>query len=551
MRRVTKKRSFFILASLLVLAVFYAGCNKENLPNEPLRQHVNYLLPATPLSVDPAFLRDEAGYQLVTSLWEGLVRLEADGSLGKALAEDWQISEDGKKYVFTLRDANWSNGSKLTAFDFEAAWKRNLTPGNNSPVAYLLYDIKNAENYHRLQDENYGGKKASLEEVGIKATDERTLVVELEKNNPVFLSKLVHPVFYPLPPEAINDQEGTFFQAAKLIGNGPFKISEEVAGDRYELVKNEQYWEKDKVKLARMTWFLPSERRDGWAMFEEGKLDLTGDVPFDRVEKGLAAGELKSAPLLTTYYYQFNTAKPPFNDVKVRQALSFSLDREKLIREYLKGGQKPAGGIIPEGMPESAQGGDFHRNSEKKVPAGDEKKASALLAEAGFSEGKGFPETELLVSEQEGHRYFAEKIRQEWQEKLGLKLQIVTLSWPELRERMSKRDYQLALMGWSADFADPLPYLQSFMRGSGNNTTGWANPEYDRLLEKAASAASEEERSAALHQAENILLEEGPVLPLYQFTKVYAARDVVQDLFVSPLGFGFDFRAVHIAKPEN
>ena len=193
--------------------------------------------------------------------------------------------------------------------------------------------------------------------------------------------------------------------------------------------------------------------------------------------------------------------------MKVRQALSFSLDREKLIREYLKGGQKPAGGIIPEGMPESAQGGDFHRNSEKKVPAGDEKKASALLAEAGFSEGKGFPETELLVSEQEGHRYFAEKIRQEWQEKLGLKLQIVTLSWPELRERMSKRDYQLALMGWSADFADPR-LLQSFMREAAIIPRLGQS----RIRSVAGKGCFRRKRGGAerpLHQAENILLEEG------------------------------------------
>jgi len=544
-----KRLSFLFL--LLLALTGLMGCMKEQVPAEPVKQHLNYLLPSTPRSVDPALLQDEAGYQFVTSLFEGLVRLEPDGSLGKGLAEDWQVTGDGKKYVFTLRDAKWSNGEKVTAYDFVAAVKRNLNLGEKCLYAYLLYDLKNAQAYQRSLTADYTGKSVALEQVGISAEDEKTLVMELEKEETAFLQKLVHPVFYPIPPLALLDSSGAFFTPTGLVGNGPFKIVGEVTGESYELVKNEQYWDAERIKLESMNWFLPDEAAEDWPRYQEGQVDLTGNIPFKDIVDGLQKGKLKSTPLLTTYYYQFNTTQKPLDDRRVRQALSYALDREKLVAEVLKGGQKPAQGIIPEGMPEGIDGGDFRQGSNSTLPNGDVTKAKELLQAAGYPEGQDFPQLELLISEDEGHQYLAEKIQQEWQERLGINVRITALPWPELSERMRNRAYQVSLMGWSADYPDPLPYLQPFITGSGNNTTGWVSYEYDRLLKEAAAALSAPERMTAIHQAEKILLEELPVLPLYQYTKVYAVRDGIEGLFVSPLGTGFDFKGVFVAQQQQ
>lgn len=544
MRRMRRNKLGFLLPVFCIFVfLFSAGCANKQEPEKPVRQQLTFLLPTTPLSVDPAKLQDEAGFQFVTSLFEGLVRFEADGSLGKAMAQDWQISADGKKYLFTLRDAHWSNGESVTAYDFEAAIKRNLTPDNNCPYAYLLYDLKNAEAFHRSLDENYSGKKAEADQVGIKAEDEKTLAIELEKPEPAFLDKLAHPVFYPLPLVGLNDQEGTFFTPTGLVGNGPFRVVGAIADQGYELAKNEQYWDAEQVKLEKMKWLLPRDVAEEWDLFREQQVDLTANIPFAQIAAGLREGTLKSSPLFSLYSYQFNVAEKPLDDQRVRQALSFALDRGKLVAEFLKGGQIPAKTIIPAGMLKNQEG--------KNLPDGDIRKAQELLAAAGYGEGKGFPELELLISTGEGHRYLAEKIQQEWREHLGINVKITAVSWPELAERMQNRDYQLGLMGWSADYPDPVLYLRPYITGSGNNTSGWVSDAYDQLLKQALVAASEEERDAAFTQAEQILLEAVPVLPLYQYTKVYAVREGIEELFVSPLGTGFDFKAVYIAKPQD
>lgn len=546
MRRM-RRNKLEILLSVLGIFIFLlsAGCEKEQVPEEPVKQQLNYLLPAAPLSVDAANLQDEAGSQFVTSLFEGLVRFEADGSLGKAVAQDWQINEDGTKYIFTLRNAKWSNGEKITAADFVAAVKRNLAPEKNCPYAYLLYDLKNAEGYHRSLDEDYSGKKAEQDQVGIRAEDQLTLVFELEEPEPAFLQKLVHPVFYPLPPAAFQDQNETFFTPTGLVGNGPFQVVKALPeGKGYELLKNEQYWDAEQVKLEKMNWLLPGDEAENWKMFKEQQVDLTGNIPFSRIATGLREGTLKCSPLFSTYSYQFNAAEKPLDDQRVRQALSFALDRAQLVTEFLKGGQLPAKGFIPAGMLKNKEG-------DKTIPDGDGQKARELLAAAGYAEGKNFPELELLITTDEGHRYLAEKIQQEWREQLGINVKITAVSWPELTERMQNRDYQLGFMGWSADYLDPVIYLRPYITGSGNNTSGWVSFAYDQLLKQASVAGSAEERNDAYAQAEQILLEAMPALPLYQYTKIDAVREGIEGVFTSPFGTGIDFKAVYIAKPQD
>lgn len=547
-----KKYLFITLVGVLLISVFIVGCIGETVAqSDPVKQHVDYLLPSAPLSLDPANLQDEAGYQFWLSLFEGLVRMQPDGTLAMAMAEDWEILEEGKKYIFTLREtATWSDGQTVTAHDFVSAFKRNLDPALQCPYAYLFYDIKNAEAYHRSTDIDYYGPKANEDKVGIWAEDERTLVIELEKRNPAFLKKLLHPVFYPLPVQALqSEKEYLFFTPTNLIGNGPFKL-EQVESEQHQtntaekfvLVKNETYWDKEAVKLESMVWYLPLKQQTGGQLFKEKKVTLTSDLSVTEVAAGLKKGQLHKSPLLGTYFYQFNVAHKPLNDLRVRQALSFALERRELVEEVLRGGQEPAQGLIPQGMPDSTPGSDFRLNSSLKIPDNNLREAQRLLSAAGYPAGAKFPELELLVSSAGGHQYLAEMIKEEWETNLGIKVKLTALDWRELVERMSERDYDIGLLGWVADYPDPSAFLKHFASDSGNNDTAWFNEDYDLFLKEALNSDEEAARMQALHQAEDILITELPLLPIYEYNKVYAAQEALEGLYFSPLGQGIDFK---------
>ena len=542
--RLGKKYLVITLGLVLLTSAFIVGCIGETVAKiEPVKQHVEYVLPSVPLSLDPANLQDEAGYQFWINMFEGLVRLQPDGTLEKAMAEEWRIEEEGVKYIFTLREtAAWSDGQKVTANDFVSALKRNIAPSLHCPYAYLLYDIKNAEAYYRSMDQDYFGPKVDEDDVGIWAEDERTLVIELEKKDSAFIKKLTHPVFYPLPAQVFQFENGDFFTVANLIGNGPFKIQQVDIDEKYALVKNDSYWDKEAVILESIDWYLPQKDLSGWQMFEEKQVDLTSDISFAEVKAGLKKGDLAKRPLLATYFYQFKVTQKPLDDLRVRQALSFALERGKLVETVLQGGQEPAQGLIPTGMPDITSGSDFRQNSTKKISDGNLKEAQRLLTEAGYPNGEGFPELEFLVSNSGGHHYLAEIIAEQWEESLGIRVKVIPLAWQELAKRMSERDYDIGLLGWVADYPDPSAFLKYFVTGSGNNDTGWFNEEYDRLIKEALNSDDEATRMQAFHQAEEILLAEVPLLPLYEYNKVYASREKIQGLFVSPLGQGLDFK---------
>lgn len=564
-----RKKNYIIMMmmmSILLIAVFSSGCIGETVAQSEPTNHLNYQLSALPHSLDPAHLQDEAGYEFWLNLFEGLVRLQPDGTLAKGMAEDWQVVNEGEKYLFTLREsAVWSDGQKVTASDFVSAVKRNLAPSIECPYAYLLYDIKNAKNYNQSLKKDYFGPKVSEADVGIWAEDERTLVIELEQRNPAFIKKLIHPVAFPLPPQAFLSENADFFTLDNLVGNGPFRLlqtetegTEETESEgtksevldlngielegAYVLVKNDSYWDKAAVKLESMAWFLPQKELTGWQLFQEKKIALTADIPFSEIAPGLKKGNLQKSPILATYFYHFNVTQKPLADLRVRQALSFALEREKIVEEVLRGGQEVARGLVPQGMPDNTPGSDFSQNRRIKIPDNDLKEAQRLLAEAGYPNGDKFPEIELLVRDSGGHQYLAEKVKEQWEAKLGISVKVTAVNWQELVARMGERNYDIGLLGWAADYLDPAAFLNYYVTGSGNNDTGWFNEEYDRLLKELSNSDDEPTRMQVFHQAEEILLTELPLLPLYEYSKIFAAREKIEGLFFSPLGHGFDFK---------
>ncbi len=529
--------------SVLMLLFVSSGCTTTEEDSGNRGVYLNYYATGLSEHIDPALEEGDSGKQLINALYEGLVRLKPDGTLEKAMAEDWTIDEEGKTYTFIIREAQWSDGSAVTAYDFVYAWKRALSPDTESPYAYMLYDIKNAKAYHHFED---SAAESEGMEIGVTALDDNTLVVELEQANSAFIKKLLHPVFFPLPSLLMQEKGTEGLNLNGIVTNGPFSIVSFDNKKGCELEKNDLYWDHDSVMLKGMFWKMSEgDPQDIWGMFEKGQIDLCVDVPQGGLSERLETGEVRTSPLLANYSYQFNLTKQPFDDIRVRQALSLALDRREMTEELLQGGQSPSQGLVPRGTVDQYPGADFRLAGGNLLFGYDAEKARALLAEAGYPQGEGFLEIEILTDEQPEHQYVAEYLQKQWENELGIKSVITALSWQKRAVKVDRREYDFALSSWSADCYDASGFLKRFMSRSALNGTGWRNHKYDELLKEAQSSNDEEVRLLAFHKAEEIIMKEMPVLPLFDYTRAYAVKDHVLGLYLPPVGAGVEFKWVY------
>lgn len=540
--KIFKKRTIVIIAVLLSLQFLTACTSPPQNEEGPLVQHLNTSIKSEVTSLDPAKISNPDELLLANAVFEGLVRLKADGTYEGAMADRWEIEEEGNKYIFHIREeALWSNGEKVTAHDFEYAWKRVLAPGQDSLYAFMLYDIKNSEGYNRSEENGFNKSKIDKDQVGIKAEDEATLVVELNKPNPAFIKKLVHPVFLPVPHQRAESSQSLDYDVNEIMGNGPFLIKSYETGMQIVLEKNRKYWDENTVKLEGMTWFITANPQEDWQQFNAGQLHLSLNIPQDILSQGNKDESISFSPLLGNYYYHINITQEPLDDIGVRKALSLSLDRGLLVTQKLQGGQKPAGGLVPAGMSDFEPGSDFRTLGGNMLVENIEE-AQNLLAEAGYPQGKDFPQLKILVNGQESHQYFADLLKEQWKNNLGIEVSVETVPWNEMTEKTRERKFDIALQGWYADYADPLAFLERYVFGKGSNDVGWRNPSFDALIASARNTSEERERMDALHRAEKLLLNEMPVIPVFEYTRAYLAHGRLKGLFLRPIGAPADFK---------
>lgn len=524
-----------LILSLLVLA----GCEaKKEVRKNPDIQQLNVALQNIQ-SLDPAKLISAADYTLSGAIFEGLVRVNPDGTIVKALAEDWRVENNGSMYTFYLRDAWWSDGTKITAYDFEYAWERALEPDTKGLYSYLLYDIKNAENYNRSEDPQYQGKKVMVDLVAIKALNDKILVVELKEANTAFLKKLAHPVFYPLPSMEKAKSTEEFFKNENIVSNGPFNITV-FSNDTLVLKRNEKYWDHDSIRLDSIKALFITEEK-AWELFNNGDLDLIFSIPQKEIKKGLSEGKVKTAALFSSYYYDFNTVKKPLDDKRIRQALSYAVDRKYLVESVLQGGQIAARGILPGSKSDMTQD-----DSNTGVTSFNPEIAKRLLAEGGYANAEGFPDLEVLIREGKGHEYAASALKEQWEKNLGIKVSITSVKWEDMTRRLKDRDYDVALQGLSAEYADYLAFFDRFALGSGNNYTGWSSIKLNEMINRLKLDIEDSVRKEIFLEAENIILEDLPVLPIYDYTRAYAMKLWVKGLHFPPAGLPVDFKQTYL-----
>jgi oligopeptide transport system substrate-binding protein len=459
---------------------------------------------AEPETLDPQIMTGVPEHRLANGLFEGLVSQHPETLQPvPGVAERWDVSADGLVYTFHLRaNAMWSDGKPVTARDFHASWERALLPATASQYAYMLYPIKNAERFNKPGE----AAPIAFDQVGIEVKDERTLVVTLERPCAYFLDLVAFETLMPVPMEVVKAHGDQWVRPEHIIGNGPFKLSEWLPNQRIVFVKNEHYWDKDFVKLERVVALPYEDMETAFKLYEQNECDWLNDVPIGKIDEIKRRADFYAAPYLGSYFYRLNVTKPPFNDARVRRALSMAIDRETITRDILKVGQVPATWFTP-AMPGYQPPAGLPRDAEK---------AKALLAEAGYPNGEGFPPTELLYNTLESHKLVAENVAQQWKETLGITVSLRNSEWKVYLNDVQHLQYNIARAAWIGDYLDPNTFLDMFVTNGGNNNTGWSHAKYDQLIADASKELDAAKRTAILQEAERILIEqELPIIPVY------------------------------------
>ncbi len=498
-----------LLLSILVLS---AGCTKRETPVETATREGILLLGnlSEPKDLDPHVVTGISAYNVIAALLEGLVAEDPnDPNLAPVpgAAQSWEISDDRTVYTFHLRaDAKWSNGDPVTADDFVFSYRRILSPTMGSPYAYMLHVLKNGKAYNE-------GSLTDFTQVGAAALDSLTLQLTLEAPVPSFLSQLVHWSWYPVHPATILahgkiDEMGTqWTRPGSFVGNGPFTLKSWRQNQMIEVAKNPHYWDAAKVRLNGIRFFPIGDHTIEERSFRAGQLHVTGTVPLERVQyyREKHPERLRIDPYLRSYYYLLNVNKPPLDDVRVRKALALAIDRELLATSVTRSGETPAHSFTPPHI----GGYDPPRRFETDIET-----ARKLLSDAGYPNGKGFPKLTLLFHTSDLHTRIAEVIQQLWKQNLGIYIELENVEWKVYQSRREHRQYDIARAEWVADFVAPATFLDVWQTGGGNNHAGWSSAEYDRLLREASTTSDETRRMELLQQAESILLDDAPIIPL-------------------------------------
>jgi len=534
-----------------------AGCGSSATNNQASGNKVIKVnLSADPKTIDPGLNNSVEGAKVVVNAFEGLTDLDKDEKVIPGVAEKWDVSKDGLHYTFHLRkDAKWSDGKTVKAQDFEYAWKRALNPDTASEYAFQAFYLKNGEAYNQSKDPK-ATKKATVDEVGVKATDDSTLDVTLEGATLYFLSLLATPTYMPVRKDIVEKNPKDWATKAETyVSNGPFMMKELKMKDSINLVKNTNYWDAKNVKLDGVQFKVLDQESSYFAAFKTGQIDMIDKPPVQEIPNLLKDGTAKSYPYLGTYYYDFNIsanaanvnpeAAKALSDVRVRKALSLAIDRDAITSKVSKGGEKPATSFVPSDVTDGK--GTKFKNKEYYKTTADVEQAKKLLAEAGYPDGKGLPKLELIYNTLQMHQSMAAAVQDMWKKNLGIDITLRNLERKVQLTEANKHNFVLNRDGWIADYNDPMTFLDIFTTTNGNNYAGYNNPKYDALITAAKVEANAEKRTAMLHEAEDMIMTDMPIIPIFEYTEVVCMNKKLTGVHVSNLGFFF-FRDADLTK---
>lgn len=522
-------KPFFVLSSLALLLL--SSCQSDN-SSKSEGATIKVAFDQEPRTLDPRRGTDLQTANTLQMIYEGLMRIDYHGNVVPGIAESVDISPDLKTYSFNLRETSWSDGTPLTAKDFEDTWKSLLDPSFPAPNAYQLYYIKGAKAYKE--------GKGPLEDVGITTLSTRNLVVELENPTPYFL-KVVSTFFYlPVSSQMLHSKN---IENSEVISNGPYQLKEWKHNNELIMVKNPLYWDAKVVALDQILLIVLDENTS-YKMFEMGHLDRTGSpvatLPQDAVSTLRHQHQLKIKPSAATHWFRFNTEASPMNNAKMRKAFNMALDRKAIVEHVTQGNQTPATGIVPPSVgwePISY----YHDND---IPAAWQLFQEALI-EMNMDKDS-IPSITLTYATTDRNHKIAQAVQQQWNTAFGINIKLQSQETKSFSENVMKGDYQIATGSWYADFSDPINFLEIFKsKSNASNRTRWENPEYIRLLDASSLESDHEKRMQFLRQAEAVLMDHMPVAPLFFASFNYLESENIGGIGLSDLGI-LDFKYAFI-----
>lgn len=506
---------------MAAMALLLAGCGKgESSAAKAAGQGILLLgNNAEPQSLDPHKATAVADGKVISALLEGLVRPDArnDALIHPGMAERWECNQDATVWTFHLRPARWSDGKPVTSHDFAYAYQRLLHPQFAGKYVEMLYVLQHAEDYNK--------GLCPWEDVGVETPDEATLRLTLKGPTPHLLHLLLHFTWFPVPAHQVKrcggmlDRRSLWTLQENWVGNGAYLFEGHRFNDYLAVSPNPRYWRAAEVRNKGVR-FLPivngyTETR----MYRGEKLHITNNVPPEMLAyvRSSMPGDFCQDPYYCTIFYRLNTGRPPLDDARVRRALSWAIDRHALVDKVVRGAGRAAFSFTPPGAGYSVG----ERPEEKLTQQQREQQARALLAEAGYPSGQGFPTLELMTSSRDVQRVMAETIQSMWEEVLGIHVEIRSCEWTAYKAAQQNGDYDISSSSWSGDYLDPATFVELWRSGGGNNCTGWGSPVCDAALAAAAASSGVEMRRAHLVEAEEEMLDAQPVIPLYWSERTY------------------------------
>lgn len=507
-------------------------------------QVLNLAIGSEPPTIDPALATDSTSGAIIKNVFEGLTAMNNEGEVLPAAAESWEVSEDGLTYTFTLRDGNvWSNGDPVTASDFEFAWKRVLNPETASQYASILYVLEGAEAYNSGEGE--------ADAVGVTAVDEKTLEVKLANPTSFFLELTAFYTYMPVHQATVEADANWALDAGDAyVSNGPFSLQEWAHSSHYVLVKSDSYWDAENVALDTVNVQIIEAESTANAEFQAGGIDYLGSpystVSLDAIDLYRANEELNIAPYAAIYWYKLNTTDEVTSNVNIRKALALAIDRQGLVDNITKGGQLPALGLVPPTIDGFEDDRGYFADAD--YDAAKEYLATGL-EELGLADASELT-INISINTSEAHSTIAQFIQEGWAQNLGINVNIDNTEWQVYLERLNVLDFQVARLGWIADYNDASSFLDMYRTAdSGNNDTGWENEEFKSLIDQASAEQDPAVRTDLQLQAEAIIVDEMPVIPLYYYTNLYVVQDHVENMSPDALG-NINLKDVSISSGE-
>ncbi|MDF2947103.1 MAG: extracellular solute-binding protein family 5 [Bacillales bacterium] len=541
-----KKITLFASAILLIAGVM-SGCNSDKAADkkekkEEVKQVLNLTATSEIPSMDSTLATDNVSFLVMDNTMEGLYRLDKDNKPTEGIAKSYDVSEDKKKYTFHLRDAKWSNGDPVTAHDFVFAWQRAVNPKTAAEYAFILFDIKNAAEI------NNG--KLPVDQLGVKALDEKTLEVELANAIPYFLELTTFGTYYPLNEKFVTSQGSKHgVEADSALYNGPFVLKEWKHEESFKLAKNPNYWDKDTVKLEEINFAIVKDVATAVNLYDTDQVDrvILNAEYVDKYKDNKEFGTLLDSRL---FFIRYNQKNKLFANEKVRKAIDLAYNKEDIADVILNDGSQPAYSLVPKNFVKGPDGKDF-RDINGDLNKGSVDEAKKLWAEAKKELGITTIKVEMLNYDNDSAKRIGEFIKEELEKNLeGIEVNIKQQPFAQKLDLEKNLDYEFSFSGWGPDYPDPMTFVDMFITDSDFNEMAYSNKKYDELVAKAKGEllVDPQARWDAMAEAEKVLFEDMAISPVYQRGIAFVQKEYVRDVHKHNFGGDYSFKWAYIEK---